>query len=121
MNSTVMRCWIAAWVFSILFGEIVGPLLASHALPILLYPLQMIAYYGAISLIFAFIASKLGKLALAVFFFYGVLAEMFLFHNITGPTDIPGILFFGAFYVFLFGIPIWITKRISKPKRSFSS
>lgn len=113
ISGMIMRCWIAAWVFSILFGEVIGPLIAGHALPILLYPLQMIAYYGAISLIFAFVARKLGKPSLAIFFIYGVLAEMFLFHNITGPTDILGILFFGLFYVFLFGVPIWIVKRIS--------
>lgn len=113
MNSTLMRCWVAAWAFSILFGEIVGPLIAGHAIPLLLYPLQMFAYYGALSLIFAFAAQKLGKPSLAIFFIYGVIAEMFLFHNITGPADIPGILFFGLFYVFLFGVPIWMAKRIS--------
>ncbi|MEW5996141.1 MAG: hypothetical protein AB1657_00920 [Candidatus Micrarchaeota archaeon] len=113
MSFPAIRYWIIAWIFSILFGEIIGPLLAGHALPLLSYPLFMIVYYGALSLIFSLVVQRLGKSSLAVFFVYGVLAELFLFHNITGFTDIAGILFFGAFYVFLFGVPIWITKKIS--------
>jgi hypothetical protein len=44
---------------------------------------------------------------------YGIAVELLLFKNIRGITDIPGVLFFGLFYVFLFGTPVWIVKRLS--------
>ena len=114
ISGWMLRYWIIAWAFSILLGEIAGPLIAGHPLPLLLYPLQFIVYYGALSLLFSFAVQKLGKLSLAIFFLYGVLAEMLLFHNISGPGDILGMLFFGSFYAFLFGAPIWITGKMSK-------
>jgi len=53
-------------------------------------------------------------LSLVVFFFYGIAAELLLFDNISGIMDLPGMLFFGTFYVFLFGTPIWIAKKINE-------
>jgi hypothetical protein len=51
------------------------------------------------------------------FFCFGVIAEMLVFGNIRGPTDLPGILFFGIQYIALFGTPYLITKRVLKKKR----
>lgn len=103
--------WATATAFSILFGEIIGPLLAHHPLPVLQYPVAFIAYYAILSAVFAIIVQRSVQVSLIVFFVYGVVAELLLFQNIRGITDIPGILFFGLYYVFLFGTPLWIVQE----------
>jgi hypothetical protein len=105
--------WATATAFSILFGEIVGPLLAHHPLPILQHPLAFLIYYAILSAVFAIIVPRSVQASLIVFFVYGIAAELLLFKNIRGITDILGVLFFGLFYVFLFGTPVWIVKRLS--------
>jgi len=105
--------WITATVFSILSGEIAGLPLARHPLPILEYPVAFIIYYGMLSGIFAALIARSVPISLVVFFLYGIAAELLLFNNIAGITDILGVLFFGAFYVFIFGTPVWIVKRLS--------
>jgi hypothetical protein len=105
--------WATATVFSILFGEIISPMLAHHPLPILQYPVAFLIYYAILSAVFAIIVQRSVQASLIVFFVYGVVAELLLFNNIRGITDIPGILFFGLFYVFLFGTPIWIARKLS--------
>lgn len=105
--------WISAWVFSIVFGEIIGPFIAGNELPLLTYPLAFLVYYGILSLFFAVVVKKIRKISLAVFFVYGIGAELFLFGNIRGFTDIGGMAFFGLFYVFLFGTPLLITKKFA--------
>ncbi len=102
--------WVTATAFSILFGEIIGPLLAGNPLIILQYPVAFLIYYAIISAGFAMIIRRSLQASLIVFFVYGVVAELLLFKNIRGITDIPGILFFGFFYVFLFGTPLWIVQ-----------
>lgn len=116
----LVRHWLAAWFFSILFGEMILPALAGHPLPIFAYPVAFFLYYGFLSLIFAFIYLKFGTRALTVFFVYGVVVEMFLFGNIKGPADIPGILFFGLLYVFLFWTPMRLVNhlKIAEVKQS---
>jgi hypothetical protein len=106
--------WITATVFSILCGEIAGPLLARHPLPILEHTAAFITYYRILSAIFAMLLTRSVPLSLVVFFFYGIAAELLLFNNIGGVTDMSAMLFFGTFYVFLFGTPIWIAKKINE-------
>jgi hypothetical protein len=113
-NKLFYGYWIFSCLFVVLFGEIIGPLIAGHALPILAYPIPFIIYYLIISLVFAFIINKNWFIALIVFFLYGFIVELLLFKNISGFTDIPGILFFGFFYVFLFGTPRYIYRKIFK-------
>jgi hypothetical protein len=83
-----------------------------HSLPVLQYPLAFLIYYGILSGIFAVLVTRSVPLSLVVFFLYGVAAELLLFGNIRGISDIPGILFFGLFYLFLFGMPVWIVKKM---------
>jgi len=104
--------WLAAWAFSILFGEIILPALVGHALPIFTYTVAFLIYYGILSLVFAFFVVEFGTRSLIVFFVYGVVVEMFLFGNIKGPKDVPGILFFGLLYVFLFWTPMWLVNLL---------
>ena len=105
---------IGALLFSLFFGEIIGPSIAGNPLPLLQFPVQFIIYYFILSLIFGWLFKKLGRWNLIIIFLYADLAEWLLFHNIKGPTDIPGILFFGFFYLFLFGVPYWISKKLAK-------
>ncbi|MDO8460760.1 MAG: hypothetical protein Q7S74_06640 [Nanoarchaeota archaeon] len=109
--------WIVSLVWVVLFGEIIGPLIARHELVIfrsLQFFVVFMFYYALLTLIFTFIVRKFSiKLSLIVFFVYGVLSEMLLFGNIHGYLDILGILFFGFFYVFLFGVPIWLARKFN--------
>jgi len=89
--------WITATVFSILSGEIAGPLLARHPLPILEYPVAFITYYGILSAVFAALVTRSVPLSLVVFFLFGIAAELLLFDNIGSIMDLPGMLFFGTF------------------------
>jgi hypothetical protein len=100
--------------WSLLFGEILGPLAAHHDLPLLRYPGPFLIYYFIITLIFAWCFKKLGRWSLIIVFLYGFVGEWLLFHNVSGPTDILGILFFGCFYLFLFGLPAWFARKIFK-------
>jgi hypothetical protein len=107
--------WASAFVFSILFGEIIGPLIAGHALPLFQFFIPFVIYYGLLSFVFALFANRIKVWkSLAIFFVYGVIAEMLLFKNVKGIFDIAGILFFGLFYVFLFGVPLWFARKIVK-------
>ena len=108
-----VRYWATATAFSVLFGEIVGPLLAHHPLPILQHPIGFAVYYAALAGAFSLLVVRSVRLSLGAAFVYGVVAEWLLFGNVRGITDDPGILFFGFFYVFLFGTPIWIARRVS--------
>lgn len=102
--------WLTATAFSLFFGEIVGPVLAHHPLPLLMFPVPFLIYYAILSGVFTVVVTRSARLALAFMFLYGVSAELLLFHTIQGISDIPGILFFGLFYVFLFGMPVFIVK-----------
>jgi hypothetical protein len=105
---------ISALIFSLLFGEVLGPMIAKHPLPLLQFPIQFIVYYFVLATIFGWLFKKMGSWTLIIIFAYGVLAEWLLFTNIKGLTDIPGILFFGLFYLFLFGVPYWISKKLAR-------
>lgn len=113
-NKITISYWIIAWFFSILFGEIIGPLIARNPLPILQFPIAFIIYYGILSFAFSYLFYQLKSdyRVYLVIFIYGVIAELFLFKNINGFSDILGILFFGLFYVFLFGLPYLISAKI---------
>lgn len=104
----------SAWAFSVLFGEVIGPLIAHHSLPLLQFPVQFLIYYFVLAFFLGWCFKKFGRWALVLIFAYGVLAEWLLFGNIHGPTDSAGILFFGLFYLFLFGVPRWISNRLAR-------
>lgn len=113
MRDTAFLYWVTATPFSIFFGEFAGPLLARHPLPILIYPLPLVVYYAIVSGIFSLLVTRSARCALIVFFAYGIAAELFLFGTIGGVGDSAGILFFGLFYVFLFGTPVWISRWLA--------
>lgn len=111
MKKLFFRYWIFSWIFAVLFGEIItglisqNPMFFENALPITLY-------YGVLCFIFAFLVTRFQtRSALIIFFVYGVLVELYLFHNIKGWGDLVGIIFFGLLYIFLFGLPLYLIKR----------
>ena len=103
---------ISATIFAISFGELILPASVGNSLPILSNPVTavaMVTYYGVISFIFSLIIDNYStKTALASFFIYGSIVELILFLNVI---DIVGFLFFGVLYIFLFGVPMWFTKK----------
>ena len=104
---------ISATGFAISFGELILPsTFVSYPPPILRNPgtaVAMVAYYGVISFVFSLIIDKYStKTAIASFFIYGSIIELILFKNVM---DIVGFLFFGVLYIFLFGVPMWFTKK----------
>ena len=104
---------ISATVFAISFGELILPSTFVSFPPPILSSLgtavAMVAYYGVISFIFSLIIEKYStKTAIASFFIYGSIVELILFLNVI---DIVGFLFFGVLYIFLFGVPMWFTKK----------
>jgi len=104
---------VSATVFAISFGELILPsTFVSFPPPILRNPgtaVAMVAYYGVISFIFSLIIEKYStKTAIASFFIYGSIVELILFLNVI---SIVGFLFFGVLYIFLFGVPMWFTKK----------
>ncbi|MFH1803194.1 MAG: hypothetical protein ABH864_07165 [archaeon] len=115
--------WIFSWIFVVFFGEflagIVAPILNNgQGGTFFIYPIQIIIFYGFANLIIAFALKFIPKkLVIMVFFIYGAILEMVLWRNVKGPTDIIGIIFFGLLYVFLYGVPYWITKRRYKEKK----
>ena len=112
--STRTAYTLSATIFAISFGELILPtLFGSEPSPTILSSygtaVAMVAYYGLISYIFALIIDKYStKTALASFFIYGSIVELILFLNVI---DIVGFLFFGVLYIFLFGVPMWFTKK----------
>ena len=103
---------ISATVFAISFGELILPASVGNQLPILSSygtAIAMVTYYGIISYIFALIIEKYStKTAITSFFIYGSIIELILFLNVI---NIVGFLFFGVLYIFLFGVPMWFTKK----------
>ena len=112
-SGTKIAYTISATVFAISFGELILPsTFVSYPPPILRNPgttVAMVAYYGVISFVFSLIIDKYStKTAIASFFIYGSIIELILFKNVI---DIVGFLFFGVLYIFLFGVPMWFTKK----------
>ena len=115
MNKKIVYYWIPAWLFAVLFGEVFLSGIVVQNPTIFQYWLPISIYYLVLTFIFALIVVRVtNKIALILFFIYGVLAEYFVFMNIKSVIDISGILFFGFLYVFLFGVPIVIYKKICK-------
>jgi len=115
MDKKIVYYWIPAWLFAVLFGEVFLSGIVAQDTSFFQYWLPISIYYLVLTFIFALIVIRVtNKIALTIFFIYGVLAEYFVFMNIKSVTDFPGILFFGFLYVFLFGVPIVIYKKICK-------
>ena len=115
MDKKIVYYWIPAWLFAVLFGEVFLSGIVAQDPTIFQYGLPISIYYLVLTFIFALIVVRVtNKIALTLFFIYGVLAEYFVFMNIKSVIDFPGILFFGFLYVFLFGVPIAIYKKICK-------
>ena len=114
MTSQTVVYTVSATIFAILFGELILPASIGNSPPILSNPVTFVAmsfYYVVISFIFSIILGKYGtKMALAAFFVYGGIAELILFGNVG---DVVGFVFFGCLYIFLFGVPIWLTKKLT--------
>ena len=114
MTSQTVVYTVSATIFAILFGELILPASIGNSPPILSNPVTFVAmsfYYVAISFIFSIILGKYGtKMALTAFFVYGGIAELILFGNVG---DVVGFVFFGCLYIFLFGVPIWLTKKLT--------
>lgn len=107
--------WVIAFIYSVLLGEIILPSIVGHPLPLLDHPVGMLAYYAVLSLAMAYLIRKIGiRRSLVGFFVYGVVAEWLFFKNVQGLTDIPGVLFFGGLYVFLFGVPYLLVKVLGR-------
>ena len=102
---------ISATVFAISFGELILPASVGNQLPILSSygtAIAMVAYYGIISYIFALIIEKYStKTGIASFFIYGGIVEILFGH----VGDIASFVVFGILYIFLFGVPMWFTKK----------
>ena len=114
MTSQTVVYTASATIFAILFGELILPASVGNSLPILSNPVTFVAmtfYYVTISFLFSKILGKYGtKMALTAFFVYGGIAELILFGNVG---DVVGFVFFGCLYIFLFGVPIRITKKLT--------
>jgi hypothetical protein len=101
----------------LVFGEIM-PIFIANNPTFIQHPIAITIYYLLITFIFSLFIFRISPLAVVMAFFcFGVIAEMLVFGNIRGPTDLPGILFFGIQYIALFGTPYLITKRVLKKKR----
>ena len=114
MTSQTVVYTVSATIFAILFGELILPASVGNSLPILSNPVTFVVmtfYYVTISFLFSKILGRYGtKMALVAFFVYGGIAELILFGNVG---DVVGFVFFGCLYIFLFGVPIWITKKLT--------
>ena len=114
MTSQTVVYTVSATIFAILFGELILPASIGNSPPILSNPVTFVAmtlYYVTISFIFSIILGRYGtKMVLAAFFVYGGIAELILFGNVG---NVVGFVFFGCLYIFLFGVPIWITKKLT--------
>ncbi len=114
MTSQTVVYTVSATIFAILFGELILPASIGNSPPILSNPVTFVAmtfYYVTISFLFSKILGRYGtKMALAAFFVYGGIAELILFGNVG---DVVGFVFFGCLYIFLFGVPIWLTKKLT--------
>ena len=104
---------VSATIFAISFGELILPtLFGSKPTPTILSSYEtavaMVAYYGLISYIFALIIEKYStKTGIASFFIYGGIVEILFGH----VGDIASFVVFGILYIFLFGVPMWFTKK----------
>ena len=114
MTSQTVVYTVSATIFAILFGELILPASIGNSPPILSNPVTFVAmtfYYVTISFLFSKILGRYGtKMALAAFFVYGGIAELILFGHVG---DVVGFVFFGCLYIFLFGVPIWLTKKLT--------
>jgi len=108
MKKRIVAYWLLAWIFTIIFGEVLtgiisnNPSFFQNAFPITIY-------YGVITYIFAFLFSKMKYwIVLIIVFIYGALVELLFFKGINV------FLVAGLFYVFLFGTPYLIMALIWK-------
>ena len=94
---------IVGTIFAVGVGEVFLATMIAGSTAILDHTIPLVAYYFVLSLAFGIVLTMVSfRKMLVVFFIYGVIAETFLFRNITA---LPGVLFFGVLYVFLFGVP----------------
>lgn len=110
--------WIFSWFWVVFFGEfltsIISPILNDGAVAgFTLYPIQIMIFYVFANLILTFVIMKMSSRITYLFFFvYGGLIEWFVWGH-PGPV---AFVFFGLFYVFLYGVPYVITKRRYRKK-----
>jgi len=108
MFNTIKIYWIVAWVFVLIFGEILPGVISRN--PVFFeHWFAISVYYAVITLIAGILFYKIRLwLVLLVIFLYGGFAEVLFF---KGIRIFPAA---GAFYVFLFYAPYLISKVLGR-------
>lgn len=99
------------WSFALSYGVAelgLSFLVARNSAPIR-FALPMISYYLVLcSIAYGCVRMFGRKRACLAFLAYGIAAEIYVFGNIKGLTDFPGMIFFGLLYLFMLGTPLLI-------------
>ena len=100
--------WIISFIFVVFFGEVLSTLAGINPMFLAAF-IPITIYYVALTFLFSllFEKAKAWQFVLIVFV-YGGTIEVLLFKGI------PNFLVAGLFYVFLFGVPYLIVKKIVK-------
>lgn len=120
----VLTFWGVAFLFSVLVVEIIlSGIVLDRLLGVESPVLRSIGTLFALVVYYAFITLLLSivtqlkplswRVSLLLFFTYGVLIELLFFKTIHSLGEAVG---FGLLYVFMFGVPLWITLRLTKKR-----
>ncbi len=108
-RSRLLKYWGLSFAWSVGFGELfLSGVIDGNSAPFQFF-LPIVVYYLVLCFLFGLLTTKVStRWCMLIFLMYGLLAERFVFGNIQGLEDYPAIIFFGALYLVLFGLPLWI-------------
>ena len=107
-KNRIRGAWSFAWLFAMLFHQLLIPYLAGSKFQSLPFLLTTI-YFGVITFFFTwFFLLFPAWLVAIILFIFGAFVELFVFGVIIDP------ILAGLFYIAMFFIPRWISRRMYK-------
>lgn len=108
VNKLLIGYWAAAFVFIIIFGEIIPGIISENP-TFFEHWFAISLYYVVLTFIFSILFATMKTwLVLLSAFLYGGIAEVFFFRGIRI------FIVAGAFYVFLLGVPYLVIEKIRR-------
>ena len=111
----IRGAWSFAWVFALVFHQLIIPYFSGGDYKTVSFLITTV-YFGVITFFFtwAFLLLPAWMVAI-ILFIYGAFVELFIFGVIIDP------ILAGLFYIAMFFIPRWISRRMYKPENESAS
>lgn len=100
--------WLCAWLFAVGVGEILAPAILNPSYTLFKeHPVAIAIYYAVVTRLAAEAYRRSAVAGSIVAFIFGAIVEVHLFGGI------PHYVAAGVFYVFLFGVPWLVARKVA--------